>query len=268
MLVLPLLGLAAAGAAAGAAEALSVARVDRTIPLPGLPDALDGLRIAHVSDLHLGAPGVNASAARRAVGLVQQAEPDLIAITGDLLSRPRGLDVLYEVLDGLRAPLGVFAVLGNHDLGEGRDPFASAGPVPDLAPVQVELLRDRTEVVEHAGARIAVTGLDPRRADALPPWPSEPAGLQLVLAHYPDAFDAAPAGAAGLVLAGHLHGGQICVPWPTGRLRLSQLGERYAEGVYQRGPLALHVSRGVGTTLVPLRLFARPEVAILRLAVA
>lgn len=273
MIALPLVGAAAIGAAAGAAEALAVTRTDRMVPLRGLPDELAGLRIAHVSDLHLGAPGVNASAARRAVGLVQQAEPDLIALTGDLLTHPRGLDVLYEVLDGLSAPLGVFAVLGNHDLGEARDPFAQAGPVPDLAPVGVDLLRDRTVAVEHGGRSVAISGVDPHRPSRVPDglpygWPVADADLHVVLAHFPDVFGGAPAGARGLVLAGHLHGGQICLPWPTGRVRFSQLGEDYEDGLYQRDGLALHVSRGVGTTLVPLRLFARPEITILRLAPA
>ena len=273
MLVLPLASAALIGAAAGAAEALAVTRTDRVVPLPGLPSALADLRIAHVSDLHLGAPGVNASAGRRAVGLVQQAEPDLVAITGDLLSHPRGVDVLYEVLDGLSAPLGVFAVLGNHDLGDARDPFARAGAIPDLAPVGVELLRDRSTVVVRDGVSIAVSGIDPHRpsvvADGLPfGWPSVAADLHVVLAHYPDVFGGAPDDARGIVLAGHLHGGQICVPWPSGRVRLSQLGEGYEDGVYQRGALVLHVSRGVGTTLVPFRLFARPEVTIIRLVCA
>lgn len=274
MIALPLVGAALlGGAAAGAAEALAVTRSERVLPLRGLPDACVGLRIAHVSDLHLGAPGVNAAAARRAVGLVQQAAPDLIAITGDLRTHPRGTDDLLEVLGGLDAPLGVFATLGNHDVGEVRDPFSRTGELPDLAAVGVHLLRDETIVIEHGGARIAVSGVDPHRPRHVPNglaggWPAADGDLHLVLAHYPDVFDGAPDDAAALILAGHLHGGQICLPWPTGRIRFSQLGERFADGIYQRDALAMHVSRGVGTTFVPFRLFARPEVSILELAAA
>ena len=270
MIVLPLVGAAVLGAAAGAAEALAVVRTERQLPLHGLPAACAGLRIAHVSDLHLGAPGVNAAAARRAVGLVQEAAPDLIAITGDLRTHPRGTDDLLEVLGALDAPLGVFATLGNHDVGGVRDPFSRAGAIPDLAAVGVRLLRDETAVVEHAGARIAVSGVDPHRPREVPNglpegWPAADGDLHVVLAHYPDVYEGAPDDAAALILAGHLHGGQICLPWPTGRIRFSQLGEAFADGVYQRGALAMHVSRGVGTTFVPLRLFARPEVTILEL---
>ena len=274
MIALPLVGaVLLGGAAAGAAEALAVVRTERVLPLRGLPSACAGLRIAHVSDLHLGAPGVNAAAARRAVGLVQEAQPDLIAVTGDLRTHPRGTDLLLEVLDALDAPLGVYATLGNHDVGEVRDPFSRTGEIPDLRAVGVELLRDDTVRIEHAGASIAVTGIDPHRPRHVPHglpdgWPAADADLHLILAHYPDVFDGAPEEATGLVLAGHLHGGQICLPWPSGRIRFSQLGEDYADGVYQRGGLTMHVTRGVGTTFVPFRLFARPEVSILELAAA
>ena len=271
MFFLPLAGLAALGAAAGVAEARSVVRLDRTVSVAGLPADLDGLRIAHVSDLHLGVPGVNLAATRRAFALVQDAAPDLIAITGDLLTHPRGAADLLEVLDELEAPLGVYATLGNHDVGDVRDPFSRAGEIPDLASVGVELLRNRTIAITEGTATIAITGFEPHKPEgeghSLPPgvaWPEQTADLNLVLAHYPDVFDAAPADASGLVLTGHLHGGQICVPWPTGRLRLSQFGHRYTEGLYHRDALTMHVSRGVGTTFVPFRFFARPEVTVVR----
>ncbi len=272
MFFLPLIGVAAATAALGVAEARSVVRLDRVVPIGGLPAALDGLRIAHVSDLHLGVPGVNRTAAQRAVALVNAAAPDLVAITGDLLTHPRGTDDLFDLLDLLDAPLGVYVTLGNHDVGDTRDPFSRAGAIPDLSALGVELLRDRTVAITTAGATIAISGLEPRRPDSTPyglaagaSWPESKADLSLVLAHYPDVFDGAPLDARGLVLTGHLHGGQICMPWPSGRLRLSQLGHRYSEGLYHRGALTMHISRGVGTSFVPLRFFARPEVTILTL---
>lgn len=277
-MIVPLLGSTLAGAALGVAEAVAVVRTDRVLPVPGLDARLAGLRIAHLSDFHLGAPGPNATATRRAVRIAMAAEPDLIAITGDQLSHPRGTDDLLEVLADLDAPLGVWAILGNHDLGYSRDPLSRAGEVPDYASAGVRLLRDETVVVERGGVRIAISGIEPRRqerptfttplgAPLLAPWPAADAALHLVLSHYPDLFDEVPEGARDIVLAGHLHGGQICVPWPSGRLRLSQLGQRYADGVFGRGGSTLHVTRGVGTTFVPFRILARPEVPILELAV-
>jgi predicted MPP superfamily phosphohydrolase len=274
--ILPLLGIAAAGAALGVAEAVAVQRTERTLPVPDLDPRLEGLRIAHLSDFHLGAPGLNAAASRRAVRIAMAAEPDLIAITGDQLSHPRGAGELLELLSGLEAPLGVWAILGNHDLGHSRDPLSKAGDVPDYGAAGVRLLRDETAVVEHRGARIAISGIEPRRPERPPfatplgappqaPWPVADVDLHLVLSHYPDRFGEAPAGARDVVLAGHLHGGQICVPWPTGRIRLSQLGQDYRDGILRRGDATLHVTRGVGTTFVPLRILARPEVPVLEL---
>lgn len=276
-MIVPLLGTALVGAALGVAEAVAVQRTGRVLPVPGLDPRLRGLRIAHLSDFHLGAPGPNRAAAHRAARIAMAAEPDLIAITGDQLSHPRGTDELLELLAGLDAPLGVWAILGNHDLGYSRDPLSRAGDVPDYAAAGVRLLRDETVVVERDGARIAISGIEPRRqerpsfatplgAPLLRPWPAADADLHVVLSHYPDLFDEAPAGSRDLVLAGHLHGGQICVPWPSGRLRLSQLGQRYTDGAFRRGDATLHVTRGVGTTFVPFRILARPEVPILELA--
>lgn len=279
MRVLPLIGLAATGLAAGALEALAVVRIDRDLPVRDLDPRLHGLRIAHVSDLHLGAPGVNSRAAWRALDLLEGAAPDLIAVTGDQLSHARGAGELLELLSRFHAPLGTVAILGNHDLGYVRDPFSKAGPVPDYASAGVTLLRDETIVLEHTGARIAISGIEPRRQEGprvlpphgqplLVPWPETDADLHIVLSHYPDLFDELPAGSRDLVLAGHLHGGQICVPWPSGRIRLSQLNHAYTDGVFTRGDAIMHVSRGVGTTFVPLRYLARPEITILRLVAA
>ena len=91
------------------------------------------------------------------------------------------------------------------------------------------------------------------------------APLRILLAHVPEVVDALPAGSCSLVLAGHLHGGQICLPRPGGRIRLSHAEWPYLEGVHRVGGTTLVVSRGTGTTLVPFRLLARPEVSLLRL---
>ncbi len=279
MRVFPLIGLAVAGLAAGALEAMAVMRIDRDLPVRDLDPRLHGLRIAHVSDLHLGAPGVNSMAAWRALELLDEAAPDLIAVTGDQLSHARGAEELLELLSSFHAPLGTVAILGNHDLGYVRDPFSKAGPVPDYASAGVTLLRDETIVVEHAGARIAISGIEPRQQEkrqVLPPhgqplqapWPESDAEFHIVLSHYPDLFDVLPAGSRDLVLAGHLHGGQVCIPWPSGRIRLSQINHAYTDGIFTRGDATMHVSRGVGTTFVPVRYFARPEITILRLVPA
>jgi len=80
-----------------------------------------------------------------------------------------------------------------------------------------------------------------------------------VLSHFPSAFDRVAPGAYDLVLAGHMHDGQICIPYPGGKLRLAHPRARYTSGLFRRGDSVMHVSPGLGTTFVPFRLFARPE---------
>jgi predicted MPP superfamily phosphohydrolase len=123
----------------------------------------------------------------------------------------------------------------------------------------------------EGGPTIAIAGVDPRRAGKdRPPYdashlvPAE-ADLSILLAHYPDVFDGLRAGWFDLVLSGHLHGGQICIPYPGGKVRLAHPRERFEEGVYARAGTVMHLSRGVGTTFVPFRFAARPEVAVLTL---
>lgn len=266
--LLPIVGAAGTAAVAwGLIEAQAVEFRERHVPIPGLAPTLSGLRIGHLSDFHLGAPGGNTRAALRAADLLMQAQPDLIAITGDLMSHPRGADALRAVCERLDAPLGVVACLGNHDLGEVRDPFSRPGGLPPAEELGLLILRDDTILLDRDGTPIAVSGVEPDRpgtADAAPvPAAPTTAGLHLILGHYPEIFDRLDQAPPNLVLTGHLHGGQICIPRPSGRLRLSQRGRRYSEGIYRRDGATMHVSRGTGTTFVPFRILARPESTLL-----
>jgi hypothetical protein len=266
-LIAPLLGATALAATTwGLVEARAIVVSERRLPIPNLDARLRGLRIAHLSDFHLGAPGFNRAVALRAADLVMDYEPDLIAITGDLMSHPRGAAALREVCARLEAPLGVFACLGNHDVGDVRDPLSRPGGLPDPDVLGITILEDETVVVERFGATIAITGLAPVRPedlgdDRVPP-PAD-ADLEVILAHYPEVFDRIDPDRGCIVLAGHLHGGQICVPHPAGRVRLSQRGRRFTEGVYHREHVTMHLSRGTGTTFVPFRVLARPEATLL-----
>jgi predicted MPP superfamily phosphohydrolase len=255
-------------AAWGLFESQWVRRTDRLVLVPGLAPALAGLRIGHLSDLHVGAPGLNGRALRHGVDLLLEASPDLICITGDLRARVSGDAVLRQELARLAPPLGMFAVLGNHDYGDGYDPFADGVPVTDLDGVR--LLADETAVVPHAGGSIVVAGIAPQTYVEDPssdggPLRDGPAALRILLCHYPHVLDRLRPGDWDLVLAGHLHGGQICLPLPTGKVRLAHLSRDYLEGIYGREGTTMHVSRGIGTTFVPFRFAARPEVTILEL---
>jgi uncharacterized protein len=232
------------------------------VPIPGLPAELAGLRIAHLSDFHLGVPSRGARAVERAVDWAASQEPDLVLITGDLLSRPRAESRLRELL--ARLP-GSLAVLGNHDFALSRDPFSKPAALEHLD--ETALLEDDQRTIALRGRRIQVVGVDPRsyrRGRAHPERLADPgADLRILLCHFPNVIDKLKPGAFDLVLAGHLHAGQICIPYGFGKLRLAHLRWTYVEGLYRRPGGVLHVSPGLGTTFVPFRFFARPEATML-----
>jgi predicted MPP superfamily phosphohydrolase len=229
------------------------------VTLPRLPAELEGLRVAHLSDFHLGLPSRGERAVERAVEWVAERRPDLVTITGDLVSHPRAEPALRELL----ARLGPsFAILGNHDVEHTRDPFSRAAGLDQLEPAR--LLVDESETVEVRGQRVQIVGVDPRayRRRRSQPWTlvDPAADLRILLCHFPYIIDFLPPGAFDLVLAGHMHDGQISLPLGGARkYRFAHPNTRYAAGLYDRPGGTLHVSPGLGTTFVPFRFFARPE---------
>jgi predicted MPP superfamily phosphohydrolase len=231
------------------------------VEVPGLPAALDGLRIAHLSDFHLGAPLSRGNgASERAARWVAGRAPDLVCITGDLVSHPRGEPRLRHILGLLRRPV---VVLGNHDVAVTRDPFSRAAELTDLA--EAELLRDEAVSLDLRGERVQLVGVD---AESYPlreasPWTlADPeARLRILLCHFPGIARRLPAGVFHLTLAGHLHAGQICLPLPGRRpVTLAHPRASHVAGLYASPGGVMHISPGTGTTFVPFRLFARPEV--------
>lgn len=232
------------------------------VELEDVSSELDGLRIAHLSDFHLGVPSRGRRAVERAVEWVAERRPDLVCITGDLVSRRSGLPLLEELLRRLGS---CYVVLGNHDLASSRDPFSQRVEPSALATIDgVVLLTDESIDVRLRGRRVQLVGVDPRTYAARAARPEaltdQSAELRVLLCHYPGVARRIPPGAFQLVLAGHFHAGQIVVPFPGGRLRLAHLRARDVEGLYRYDATTLHVSPGLGTTFVPFRFFARPEV--------
>jgi predicted MPP superfamily phosphohydrolase len=232
------------------------------VEVAGLPPELDGLRIAHLSDFHLGVAGRGRRAVEEAVAWVAGRRPDLACVTGDLVSRRSGMPLAERLLARLD---GCFVVLGNHDLDRTRDPFSQRADVNALARVHgVTVLGDEAVETEAPGGPVQIVGVDPRTYAARTARPQEladrDAALRILLCHFPDVVRRIPEGAFELVLSGHFHAGQIVLPYPRGRLRLAHLRARDVAGVYRYGATVLHVSPGLGTTFVPFRFFARPEV--------
>lgn len=266
-----LLGAAALVVAAGAGWALFesqwVELRERDVAIDGLPPELDGFAVLHLSDFHLGTISFNRRSLGKAVEWAGERDVDLVAITGDLVSRRRGERMLRDALARLRPRHGTYAVLGNHDVAETRDPFSTPS---DLSGIREE---DGARLLEHdsatfavAGRTVQVAGADPRRFhDRLDPLAEPDADLRILLLHYPDAVWSLRPGDFHLALAGHLHGGQICIPTPRGKIRLEHLRAPMWEGLFELPVGAVHVSRGLGTSFVPFRFLARPEATLLTL---
>jgi predicted MPP superfamily phosphohydrolase len=229
------------------------------VEVTGLPAAFDGLRIAHLSDFHLGPASRGQVAVERAVAWVEQRRPDLVCVTGDLVSHPRGERRFRALLARLDRPI---VVLGNHDVAVTRDPFSRRAELDDLADLAV-LLRDESTTFERDGVVAQLVGVDAEsypRGDARP-WElvDGSAGLRILLCHFPGIVRRLPEGAFHLVLAGHLHAGQISLPLPGRRVTLAHPRARYVAGLYDAPGGVMHVSPGLGTTFVPFRFFSRPE---------
>ena len=223
------------------------------LEVPGLPASLDELRVVHLSDFHLGVPSPGSVAVERGIAWAASRRPDLVCISGDLLTHPRGEARLRELVG--RLPLPVFAVLGNHDFAVSRDPQARPSNLTDLSPAR--LLRNAGDLIDLRGSAVWIAGALPKLID--PNALSRDADFRILLCHYPRVFDRLEPGRFELVLAGHMHDGQITVPYPGGKVRLAHPTARFTRGVYRNEAAVMHISPGLGTTFVPLRFGARPE---------
>jgi hypothetical protein len=232
------------------------------LAVPGLPAELDGTRIVHLSDFHLGVPSRGGRAVRRGVEWAAGRNADVVAVTGDLVSRPPGERVLRELMGLLEH---CYAILGNHDLGISRDPFSKEVLLHELEPAR--LLLDEGWMLEVRDRRVWIAGFDPRSRGREPDL-TQDADLRVVLSHFPTVLDRLPGGSWDVVLAGHMHDGQICLPYPGGKIRFAHPRARYTHGTYRRGDTVMHVSPGLGTTFLPFRFFARPEATELVLRAA
>ena len=249
---------------------LAVTRLE--IGVRGLPRALDGLRIVHLSDLHVGAHLDLAELAEH-VARVNALAPDLICVTGDLVDRRETCAEAFPTLARLRARHGVFVTLGNHDTHAGADTVTAA--LRRLTPFRI--LRNERADVAIGGAVLTLLGVDDLGRDwargvlehpALPPLAAGvPAGRPfIVLSHRPDCFPQAARLGAALMLSGHTHGGQLGLPWPGRRTRnLAEFMTAFDRGLYQTGDATLYVNRGLGFSGQRIRLFTPREIACLTL---
>lgn len=243
-----------------------------TVRMHGLPDALDGLCIAHLTDLHVGSI-LTPDRLPRIVESVNRINADLIAVTGDMLDHSNAcLEPVADAMAQLDAPLGAYFVLGNHDYREDIDRVVAAFNKRGLP-----LLINQVVHLPVGNARITLGGIDYAEHDdtlaqhvrsVVRHMPE--CDLRVLLAHHPHAFDAAHAAGIHLTLSGHTHGGQLLLrPHTLTRpsLGLGNLAWRYAQGLYHRDTSRLFVSSGIGSAF-PLRVRCPAEISVLNLHAA
>jgi predicted MPP superfamily phosphohydrolase len=248
---------------------LDVKRVD--IPVLGPFSSLAGLRLVHMSDLHVGSRGWSESNIQRAIDACNRQPADLVAVTGDFISSVRAADRAVEMLSRLDPSRPRIAVLGNHDHVYGNIPLMKL--LPGLREIGFTVLRNENIALDLPNGRIWFVGVDDgysmrdeldRAEDGLGPsdYP------RILLTHYPDVADRLRPGQYQLSLAGHSHCGQIRVPLLTELVYNSHARTQYGCGLYWVNGNPLHVSSGLGTSSVPLRFRNWPEITTIHMGVA
>ena len=244
-----------------------------TISSRGLPDAFDGYRIAQVSDLHNAEFG---GGNQRLLDMLREAEPDMIAITGDLIdSRKTNIAVALAFAEEAVRIAPCYYVSGNHEARVLEYRELKAG----LEAAGVTVLDDARVEIEISGKSITIIGVnDPSfladylTSDAavmdrkLSELSSEGASFTILLSHRPELFDTYAAHEMDLVLTGHAHGGQFRLPLIGGLIAPNQgLFPKYDDGLYSEGNTNMIVSRGLGNSVIPFRFNNRPEVVLIEL---
>lgn len=243
------------------------------IPVPSLARELADFRIAHITDIHMG-QNLDPEQLAAYVERVNQLDADLICVTGDMIDSPRtDMDLFLPIFAKLRARHGVYVILGNHDHSAGAERVVAAF----RRHTAFILLRDTHRPVQVGDAALHIIGMDDRGLD----WArglrrdahletlfgQVPAEAPVVLLnHRPDLFDHAATLGIVLTLSGHTHGGQIAMPWITGRyLNPSRFITPFDRGLYERNGCYLYTNCGLGVTSQRVRICTPREIAVFRL---
>lgn len=267
------MGALAVGGGFGWAQAYGDPLVSRhDLYFPDLPPGLEGLRILQLSDPHAG-PLAGPGTLRRWRGAAERERAELVLLSGDVVdSLPEEVGAFAEAFGGFPAPLGCYAVLGNHDY------FSNPGPIwAGLEAAGFRCLENAHARVERRGATLAVVGIqDPQALDGrwrgvrFGPGPRPdlavkglPEGaFRLGLVHRPSMWRLARRVGCRLTLAGHTHGGQVnLVPG----LNFARMLGPYTQGLFKEDGQRLYVSRGLGVVGVPMRVAAPPELVVITL---
>jgi predicted MPP superfamily phosphohydrolase len=245
--------------------AFRVREVD--IPLPGLPQDLEGLRILHLSDIHLSA-FLSERELERVIDASNELRPHVAFMTGDLISgQSDPLDACIRQLARVKSDAGMFGCMGNHE----RYSRAEGYTARQAARAGIPFLRHEARELRFGGTVMNIAGSDfePHRNRTRYLTGMEsfavPGAVNILLQHSPDVFPAAASKGYNLLLAGHTHGGQVTFEILDQSINPARFFTPYVYGLYRIGDSAAYVTRGIGTIGVPARIGAPPEISLLRL---
>jgi predicted MPP superfamily phosphohydrolase len=278
---LSILGLLALTGTKGFYNSRNLELVKLKVSLKHLPHAFDGLKVGQISDIHAG-PLVPQNLIREGVDIIIANQPDMIVLTGDFVSgatkflwtsyggfKERHYNYCMEELGRLKAPLGVFAVLGNHDFWSGEE--VALKIAHGLEGLGVHVLRNKAVPIERKGQYLYIVGVDDywegsySLTDALINIPED--ACRILLSHNPDINeDIENLGEdIDFILSGHTHGGQVVLPFVGALYIPSPFGQRYLAGLIRDQERQTYVSRGLGLFFVPIRINSPPDVSLLTL---
>lgn len=232
-----------------------------TIQINALPRPFEGMTIAQISDIHH-SRHVPTGYIRRCVRMVNSLSPDIIVLTGDYIdTHDEYISPVTKELAKLKAKEGIFAVLGNHDRNKSAtyDALSKKG-IHVLMNKHMPLYRKRQHLF-IAGIGDLWAG-DVNLTAALRGMDEKP---KILLSHNPDIIKSLKFSDIDLVLAGHTHGGQICIPFYGPPVTSSKFCIRYASGLFREGKTVMYVNKGIGTSCLPVRFHARPEITLFTL---
>lgn len=229
-----------------------------------IPAAFDGTRIVFVSDIHHG-PFFSRERVRGLVETINGINPDIVLLGGDYVHRDaKYIEPCFRELSGLKAGLGKFGVLGNHDHWEGRDLTLQS-----MEKAGITAIDNKAQWIYRDGARIRIGGVGDLLGDVQDILPTlegaEESDFIVLISHSPDYAEQITTRKIDLVLSGHTHGGQVTLFGMWAPLIPSQYGQKYRSGMIDTGYTKVIVSNGVGTITPPVRFFARPQVNIINL---
>jgi predicted MPP superfamily phosphohydrolase len=255
----------------GLLDTFRVETVEYSCESPDIPSSFDGVRIAFVSDIHEG-PFFSETQVGRLVDRVNALGADLVLLGGDYVYTGTKYEVsCFSQLARLKAPMGCFAILGNHDYG--RPDSANPGPglaIEAAADAGIPLLRNQGVWLERDGQRIRLGGVADYRASTPELGPvvqgTKKSDYVLLMSHNPDFAEDLPKGEVDLVLSGHTHGGQVTFFGMWAPHVSSDYGQKYRTGIVKNGVTTVIVSNGIGvSTPLPIRIYAPAQIVVVTL---